>query len=108
MKKFGKILAVAAVAMAIAMVASMFPAFAMQLLDFVGIYGTILCPVGAVIVSFERGVIGRAHNQREQLRDPTAHAEMIAITQAAQALGTWRLEPGKATVTVRKVAAPRG
>ncbi len=49
-------------------------------------------PVGAVIVSFERGVIGRAHNQREQLRDPTAHAEMIAITQAAQALGTWRLE----------------
>jgi tRNA(adenine34) deaminase len=49
-------------------------------------------PVGAVIVSFERGVIARAHNQREQLRDPTAHAEMIAITQAAQALGTWRLE----------------
>jgi tRNA(adenine34) deaminase len=49
-------------------------------------------PVGAVIVSFERGVIGRAHNQREQLRDPTAHAEMIAITQAAEALGSWRLE----------------
>jgi tRNA(adenine34) deaminase len=49
-------------------------------------------PVGAVVVSFERGVVGRAHNQREQLRDPTAHAEMIAITQAAQALGSWRLE----------------
>ena len=49
-------------------------------------------PVGAVIVSFERGVIGRAYNQREQLRDPTAHAEMIAITQAADALGSWRLE----------------
>ncbi len=49
-------------------------------------------PVGAVIVSLERGVIGRAHNQRETLRDPTAHAEMIAITQAAQALGSWRLE----------------
>jgi tRNA(adenine34) deaminase len=49
-------------------------------------------PVGAVIVSFERGVIGRAHNQREQLLDPTAHAEMIAITQAAQALRSWRLE----------------
>ena len=49
-------------------------------------------PVGAVIVSFERGVVGRAHNQREQLRDPTAHAEMIAITQAAQALRSWRLE----------------
>jgi tRNA(adenine34) deaminase len=49
-------------------------------------------PVGAVIVSLEHGVIGRAHNQREQLRDPTAHAEMIAITQAAQALESWRLE----------------
>ena len=49
-------------------------------------------PVGAVVVSFEHGVIGRAHNQREQLLDPTAHAEMIAITQAAQALQSWRLE----------------
>ena len=49
-------------------------------------------PVGCVIVSFERGVIARGHNQREGLRDPTAHAEMIAITQAAQALASWRLE----------------
>ncbi len=49
-------------------------------------------PVGAVIISFERGVIARAHNQREQLLDPTAHAEMIAITQAAQSLRSWRLE----------------
>ena len=49
-------------------------------------------PVGAVIVSLERGVIARAHNQRERLQDPTAHAEMIAITQAAHALGSWRLE----------------
>lgn len=49
-------------------------------------------PIGAVIVSFQQGVIARAHNQREQLQDPTAHAEMIAITQAAQALRSWRLE----------------
>jgi tRNA(adenine34) deaminase len=49
-------------------------------------------PVGAVIVSFEKGVIARAHNQRERLLDPTAHAEMIAITQAAEALRSWRLE----------------
>lgn len=48
-------------------------------------------PVGAVIVSLERGVIARAHNQRELLHDPTAHAEMIAITQAANALQSWRL-----------------
>ncbi len=48
-------------------------------------------PVGAVIIQGER-MIAAAHNQREQLRDPTAHAEMIAITQAANALGSWRLE----------------
>jgi tRNA(adenine34) deaminase len=48
-------------------------------------------PVGAVIVSPAQGVIARAHNLREQLLDPTAHAEMIAITQAAGALGSWRL-----------------
>jgi tRNA(adenine34) deaminase len=49
-------------------------------------------PVGAVIVSREHGVVARAHNQRETLNDPTAHAEMIAFTQAARALGSWRLE----------------
>src|SRR5204863_3553954 len=49
-------------------------------------------PVGAVIVSPKHGVIGRAHNQRERLKDPTAHAEMIAITQAAAALRSWRLD----------------
>ena len=48
-------------------------------------------PIGAVIMRGER-VIAAAHNQREQLRDPTAHAEMIAITQAAAAMGDWRLE----------------
>lgn len=48
-------------------------------------------PIGAVIVCDGR-VIARAHNQREQLRDPTAHAEMIAITQAAEARQSWRLE----------------
>jgi tRNA(adenine34) deaminase len=48
-------------------------------------------PIGAVIVQDGR-VIASAHNQREQLHDPTAHAEMIAITQAAEALQSWRLE----------------
>lgn len=47
-------------------------------------------PVGCVVVHQDR-VIGEGYNQRETLRDPTAHAEMIAITQAAEALGTWRL-----------------
>lgn len=48
-------------------------------------------PVGCVIVSLEQGVIAKAHNQREQLTDPTAHAEMLALTQAATSLGSWRL-----------------
>ena len=47
-------------------------------------------PVGAVIIHQGR-IIARAHNQRETLRDPTAHAEMIALTQAAAALDRWRL-----------------
>ncbi|HUG69004.1 MAG TPA: tRNA adenosine(34) deaminase TadA [Pirellulaceae bacterium] len=56
-------------------------------------------PVGAVIVHDER-VIAAAYNQREQLRDPTAHAEMIAITQAADSLGSWRLERCRLYVTL--------
>jgi len=47
-------------------------------------------PVGAVIVHGGRA-IAAACNQREMLNDPTAHAEMLAITQAAESLGSWRL-----------------
>lgn len=47
-------------------------------------------PIGAVVVHQGR-LIGAAHNQRQMLHDPTAHAEMLAITQAAEALGDWRL-----------------
>lgn len=56
-------------------------------------------PIGAVIAHQGR-IVARAHNQREQLHDPTAHAEMIAITQAAQALGSWRLEGCTLCVTL--------
>lgn len=48
-------------------------------------------PVGAVVVH-EGRIIGRGHNQRESLRDPTAHAEMLAITTAAAEVRDWRLE----------------
>jgi len=47
-------------------------------------------PIGAVIV-YQNQIIGRAYNQREQLKDPTAHAEIIALTQAAAFLESWRL-----------------
>ncbi len=48
-------------------------------------------PVGAVIVR-AGAVIASAHNERERLRDPTAHAELLAIGRAAKALASWRLE----------------
>lgn len=56
-------------------------------------------PVGCVIVH-EGRIIGKAHNQRETLQDPTAHAEILAITQAAAELGSWRLEGAKLYVTL--------
>lgn len=60
-------------------------------------------PIGAVI---ELGgeVIAAAHNQRDSTRDPTAHAEIIALGQAARALGDWRLN--EATLYVTKEPCP--
>lgn len=55
-------------------------------------------PIGAVIVC-DDAVLGKAHNQVETLRDPTAHAEILAITQAADALGDWRLLDTRLYVT---------
>ena len=60
-------------------------------------------PVGAIIVR-DGQVIGKAHNQTELLKDPTAHAEMIAITQAASAIGDWRLT--RTTLYVTKEPCP--
>ena len=47
-------------------------------------------PIGVVIV-YKNQIIAKAYNQREQLRDPTAHAEIIALTQAAAFVESWRL-----------------
>jgi Cytosine/adenosine deaminases len=55
-------------------------------------------PVGAVIVRNGQ-IVGRGYNQVEMLKDPTAHAEMIAITQAASAVGDWRLTDCEIFVT---------
>jgi len=56
-------------------------------------------PIGAVIVH-ENRIIAEAHNLRETLNDPTAHAEMIAMTQAAEVLGGWRLLDSTLYVTL--------
>ncbi len=56
-------------------------------------------PIGAVAV-YKNQIIGRGHNRTEQLQDSTAHAEIIAITAAANALGSWRLENVDVYVTI--------
>ena len=48
-------------------------------------------PVGAVVLDAGGGVLARRHNERELTGDPTAHAELLALRDAAAALGTWRL-----------------
>lgn len=53
-------------------------------------YSTLEVPVGAIVV-YKDKVIGTGYNMRETLKDPTAHAEMIAIKRASEYLGGWRL-----------------
>jgi tRNA(adenine34) deaminase len=60
-------------------------------------------PIGAVIAVGDE-VIASAHNLRDSTRDPTAHAEILALTQAAKALGNWRLN--EATLYVTKEPCP--
>lgn len=64
-------------------------------------------PVGAVIVH-EGEVIGAGHNERELRADPTAHAEMIALRQAAAALGSWRVLGAVMYITLEPCAMCAG
>lgn len=57
-------------------------------------------PVGAVIIDGDGQVIGTGHNEREVKRDPTAHAEIVAIRKAAEAKGSWRLDDCTLVVTL--------
>lgn len=56
-------------------------------------------PVGALVV-VDGSVVARRHNERELSSDPTAHAEMLAVRDAAAALGSWRLEGATVVVTL--------
>jgi len=64
-------------------------------------------PVGCVIVH-DGMIVGRGHNQVEQLKDATAHAEMIAIGAASEALGSWRLHECTMYVTLEPCAMCAG
>ena len=64
-------------------------------------------PVGAVVVH-ENRIVGRGYNQTENLQDPTAHAEMIAISAAADTLHCWRLDGCTLYVTLEPCAMCAG
>ena len=57
-------------------------------------------PIGCVLVSSEGVVLARGHNLREQTRDATAHAEVVALRRAGKASASWRLEGASAYVTL--------
>jgi tRNA(adenine34) deaminase len=57
-------------------------------------------PVGAVVTGADGGIIARGRNRREADADPTAHAEIVAIREAARMLGTWRLAGCTLVVTL--------
>lgn len=57
-------------------------------------------PIGAVVLDESGAVIGRGHNEREAQADPTAHAEVVALREAARARGEWRLEGCTLVVTL--------
>ncbi len=65
-------------------------------------------PVGAVVVSGDGEVLARDRNRREELQDPTAHAEILALRAAAAALGTWRLLGCTLVVTLEPCAMCAG
>jgi tRNA(adenine34) deaminase len=64
-------------------------------------------PVGAVVIVDGR-VIARRHNERESTDDPTAHAELLALRDAAKALGRWRLDDATVVVTLEPCAMCAG
>ena len=65
-------------------------------------------PVGAIILGPGGELLGAGHNERERLQDPSAHAELIAIRQAAVAIGHWRLLDTTLYVTLEPCAMCAG
>ena len=65
-------------------------------------------PVGAIIFNERNEIISQGCNEREDLGDPTAHAEIVAIRAAAQSLGTWRLDGCTLVVTLEPCAMCAG
>ncbi|MEO8877635.1 MAG: tRNA adenosine(34) deaminase TadA [Polyangiaceae bacterium] len=71
-----------------------------------GAHGDV--PIGCVLVDAAGAVIARAHNEREKTKDPTAHAEIVALREASKKIGSWRLEGVTAIVTLEPCAMCAG
>lgn len=65
-------------------------------------------PVGAVVLDPTGAIVGRGHNRREAAHDPTAHAEILALREAAAAQKTWRLDDHTLVVTLEPCAMCAG
>jgi tRNA(adenine34) deaminase len=65
-------------------------------------------PVGAVVVGADGRLLGQGHNRRESEQDPLAHAEILALREAARAAGSWRLEGASLYVTLEPCAMCAG
>ena len=65
-------------------------------------------PVGALLIDDAGRVVASDHNRREELSDPTAHAEMLVLSSAARALGSWRLTGHTLVVTLEPCAMCAG
>ena len=65
-------------------------------------------PIGAIVVDQQGRIIGIGHNDREQSHNPLGHAEVIALTQAAKSLSSWRLDDCTLVVTLEPCAMCAG
>jgi tRNA(adenine34) deaminase len=65
-------------------------------------------PIGCVVVAGDGTVLGRGHNERELAQDPTAHAEVLALRRAAEAIGHWRVLDATLYVTLEPCAMCAG
>jgi tRNA(adenine34) deaminase len=79
---------------------------ALALADMAALSGEV--PVGALIVDANGEIVGTGRNRREQVQDPTAHAEILAIREAAEKTGAWRLAGCTLYVTLEPCAMCAG
>lgn len=86
--------------------AALFMRDALAMADDAAAHGEV--PIGCVLVAPDGSILARARNEREETKDPTAHAEILALREASKKLGSWRLEDVTAVVTLEPCAMCAG